>query len=130
MVDLNAQSVSVADLPDRFRRFAAVEAVGSPLYAAIADACATDETALRLAALRRPEQPPANILFAAIHGLILAGDPHPLRAFYASVETAPRPPADVAPVLADFLRARAAPRCRPWWPAGASRRTNPRAWRR
>jgi hypothetical protein len=106
MVDLNAQSLSVADLPERFRRFAAVEAVDSPLYAALAEACAADETALRLAALRRPEQPPATILFAAIHGLILAGDPHPLRAFYASVETAPRQPELAAPVLADFLRTR------------------------
>jgi hypothetical protein len=112
MVDLSAHDLGETELPDRFRRFAAVEAVSSsPFYARLAALCAQTPAALRIAALRTPDQPPVNLLFAAIHLLILRGDPHPLRRFFPSVS----PPlqgsgADdgLPAALADFLDGREA----------------------
>jgi hypothetical protein len=74
-------------LIDYFRHFAEKEAPHvSPLYAKLAAAVAADEWLLNLAARTRPGQPPANMLFGAVHELLLRrhrGDP--LAAYYPSI---------------------------------------------
>lgn len=108
MIDLSTHDVTEDDLPGRFQRFADMETMGvSPLYEAMARAAAGMPLAMALAAHREPAQPPVNMLFGAIHRLLQGGDEHPLRAFYPMLSAAPRPPAEVGPVLADFLASRA-----------------------
>jgi hypothetical protein len=77
-------------LAGRFRRFASTEAAGSsPLYERLAHGVAGDRDVLALAARRGPGQPPANLLLAAVHYLLLEGAPHPLRAFYPDLVAEP-----------------------------------------
>ena len=69
-----------------FRLFARFAREGlSPLYERLTLRCADDPEMLALAALARPGQPQANILFAAVHFLLLAGAEHPLRSYYLSL---------------------------------------------
>jgi hypothetical protein len=58
---------------------------GSPLYARLAAAIDGDEKLKGLTANRRPGQPPANLLLAAVHYLLLKGAAHPLRDCYATL---------------------------------------------
>jgi hypothetical protein len=58
---------------------------GSPLYAQLATAIDGDESLKALTANRRPGQPPANLLLAAVHYLLLKGAAHPLRDCYATL---------------------------------------------
>ena len=69
-----------------WRRFA-VEAnhLGSPLYESLSLAIDGDPMLKALAAGAQPGQPHANLLFAAVHFLLLRGAEHPLRNFYASL---------------------------------------------
>ena len=67
-----------------WRSFAEQECAGySPLYTAIARSVATDDQVLGLVAQapRAGWQP--NVLLAAVHYLLLGGDPHPLGQIYA-----------------------------------------------
>lgn len=110
MMDLTAIGLAEADLPDRFRRFALRETMGiSPLYEAMAHAAAEMPQAMALAALRQEAQPPVNMLFGAIHRLLLGGDLHPIRAFYPTLTDRPLPPSGVGPLLADYIATRAEP---------------------
>ena len=81
-----------------FRNFGLKQAPenGSPLYHALSLGVLDDPDMLRLAASCPPSQPSANLLFGAVHYLLLGGVQHPLRDFYPDVvasEKAPRPPA-------------------------------------
>ena len=58
---------------------------GSPLYAQLAIAIDSDESLKALTAGRRPGQPSANLLLAAVHYLLLKGTVHPLRDCYATL---------------------------------------------
>ena len=69
-----------------WRRFAAeARHLGSPLYERLALAVDDDAALKAIAAKARPHQPQANILFAAVHFLLLRGAQHRLRNFYATV---------------------------------------------
>lgn len=57
---------------------------GSPLYERLALDIAEDPEMLAFAALARSEQPQANILFAAVHALLLSGAKHSLADYYPS----------------------------------------------
>ena len=76
-------------IQDRHRRHFegfAKEACGdSVLYERLSRALATDETAVQLLSYAPPSQRRANLLFAAVHDLLLAGVEHPLARFYPSV---------------------------------------------
>ena len=74
-------------LAERFRRFAELEAEGSsPLYARLARGVAEDAALLDVvAASAPPSQPAPNLLFGAVHHLLLRGVAHPLRRHYRSV---------------------------------------------
>ena len=78
-------------LAAEFKRFATLEGRGaSPLYERLALGVAGDEELLALAAQGREEQPAPNLLFAAVHLLLLGGVRDELAAFYPSVtESAP-----------------------------------------
>lgn len=58
---------------------------GSPLYQVLSRGVLNDPDMLRLAASCPPSQPSANLLFAAVHELLLSGVQHPLRAYYPDV---------------------------------------------
>ncbi len=79
------------DLATEFRWFGELESRGSStLYERLALGVAEDEALLALAARGRPEQPAPNLLFAAVHFLLLGGARHDLAAFYPTVsEPAP-----------------------------------------
>lgn len=91
-----------AEHADSFRFFAAAAAQASPLYAALAERIAEDAALLALAARIPLDKLPPNMLFAAVHALLLEqyGD-DPLAAFYRSLTERPRPPAEA---FADFRR--------------------------
>ncbi len=72
-----------------FREFAAHEAVRrSPLYVHLAGSIADDADLLDLAASCPPDQPPPNLLLAAVQDLLLGGVEHRLARWYASVDRA------------------------------------------
>lgn len=74
-----------------FLTFASHCLPGSPLYADLAQRIAADAELLDLAGRTRPGQPPANMLLAAAHELLLRGLQHPLAAYYPSVGGTGRP---------------------------------------
>lgn len=76
----------------------------APLYARISESIGQDEELREFAGTVRPGQPPANVLFAAVHFLLLRGAAHPLRAFYPNLNGGQAPDLDAAfPVFKDFV---------------------------
>lgn len=96
--------------PAAYFRFFAGEArrTGSALYAALSEKIAGDEALLALAGGARAGQPPANLLFAAVHFLLLGGADHPLKDYYPSLGGARLPDGDVFAAFRDFAIARRA----------------------
>ncbi len=94
---------TIERLKARFERFAEAEARGSsPLYFHLGYLIAGDsEIAGLLAHAPRTEQR-ANLLFAAVHYLLLSGVDHPLRAFYGTISDPPDRPEEAFPVFQDF----------------------------
>ena len=74
----------------------------SPLYARLVEVVAADPELLRI--VNRIEHlPRPNMVFAAVHYLLLSGVDHPLAAFYPSLAAEPEPVEDVDPVFRDFV---------------------------
>ena len=63
----------------------AAREMGSPLYERLAGGVRGDDTLKEIAALARAGQPHANMLFGAVHFLLLRGASHPLREFYPTL---------------------------------------------
>jgi hypothetical protein len=87
-VEPSARSPSAGrvDLAERFRRFAAAECRGSSLlYERLSLAIATDDRVLSLMAEAPIRQRRPNLLFAAVHDLLLSGEGGELRRFYPSL---------------------------------------------
>ena len=85
-----------------WRRFAAeARNLGSPLYQQLALAVDDDPVLKALAARARPGQPHANLLFAAVHFLLLRGAQHQLRHFYATAGGTAH--GDAFPAFRDFV---------------------------
>ena len=74
----------------------------SPLYARLSTAVATDPELLALASHARKGQPVPNLLFAAVHFLLLKGTSHPLAAFYPSLSPTVELDADPYPYFRSF----------------------------
>ena len=73
-------------LSDIFKRFAKDEFHNSsPLYAHLSEAMARDAELLSLASFGRKGERIPNLLFAAVHYLLLTGISHPLARFYKSL---------------------------------------------
>jgi hypothetical protein len=83
-------------LAERFERFGTVECRhSSPLYARLALGVAADAEMLELAAQAPAGQPVPNVLFAAVHYLLLRGEQDPLAAYYPSMGGGAAPEEDV-----------------------------------
>jgi hypothetical protein len=77
-------------------------AQSSPLYARLVEVVAGDPGLLKI--INQVEhQPRPNMLFAAVHYLLMAGMDHPLSRFYASLVTEPESPEEVDAVFRDFV---------------------------
>jgi len=101
-----------------WRRFAAeARHLGSPLYEGLALAIDDDPELKALAAQARPGQPHANLLFAAVHFLLLRGVQHPLRNFYGAVTLFP---------YSGILSLHMSIRWRRWWKRASPTQMKPR----
>ncbi|MCM3746102.1 DUF2332 domain-containing protein [Paenibacillus pasadenensis] len=87
----------------QFRRFAEECRESSPLYEHLAESISKDSELLLLAASARKGQPVPNLLFAAVHELLLSGSKHTLADYYASTcRGAPLPAGDAFPSFKSF----------------------------
>ncbi len=93
-----------ASLKSIFRRYAETDfpSANAFFYAPIACDVADDDDLIDFVAERRPGQPAPNLLFAAVHYLLLSGVEHPLRAYYPDLTAEPLPAADAFPQFRDF----------------------------
>ena len=73
----------------------------APLYEHLARGVGGDAALREFANGARPGQPPANILFGAVHYLLLRGAEHPLRQFYKTLGGAGS--GDAFPAFQDFV---------------------------
>ncbi len=94
-------------LANVFNRFAKRECRGvSPRYDALARGVAADPRLLALAARAGADQPPPNMLLAAVHALLLEGPQDaPLARFYPDLTTTPQALAGAAPSFRGFCLA-------------------------
>lgn len=96
-----------ASLAQRISRFAhEAEAHASPLYQRLAPVCAASETVLDLiAAHTQAGQPPANMIFAAVHALLMGLPAEPLRVYYRSLGGDAAPDANADALFLQFIGA-------------------------
>lgn len=97
-----------ADLAEQFEYFGEVECpqLDARLYRALCRGIRDDPVLLEIAAVAPPTQPPPNLLFAAVHDLLLAGAEHPLREAYpALAKGAVQPPETAFGAFRDFCLA-------------------------
>ncbi|HUF89017.1 MAG TPA: DUF2332 domain-containing protein [Gemmatimonadota bacterium] len=94
---------TVENIRERFIHFVDETRRTSPLYAALSASIAEDEELLDLMREAPPTQRRANLLFAAVHYLLLKGKRHALRDYYASLtEEALLPGEGAAEAFRDF----------------------------
>jgi hypothetical protein len=79
----------------------------SPLYEKLALGIGADATLTALAMRKKEGQPPANILLAAVHLLLLQGVNHPLSDHFPSVRPDAAPSGDPVALFADFVHTHA-----------------------
>lgn len=90
-------------IADRFKLWALGETHElSPLYERISLAAAEDPELLNLVTEVREGQPPPNLLFGAVHLLLLKGEAHPLADFYPSISASPSALEDPYPAFRSF----------------------------
>jgi hypothetical protein len=75
---------------------------GSLLYARLAEGVRDDEELKKIAARAKPGQPHANVLFGAVHFLLLRGAQHGLRSFYPDLNNGRMADGDPYPKFRDF----------------------------
>src|SRR5688572_9476675 len=73
----------------------------SPLYARLSQYVSTDQDILQLVLNADRATQVSNLLFGAVHYLLLSGEDHPLRAFYASLTVHPKSPEDASSLFRD-----------------------------
>lgn len=92
-------------LSNKFRNFANTECKGSSrLYEFLSLKIADDDEILELASYAREGQPSSNLLFGAVHYLLLKGKDHQLREFYPSINKIPREVGESFLPFKDFCR--------------------------
>lgn len=89
-------------LADRFKIFADECAGSSELYRNLSLKIAQDEELLALAATSREGQPEPNLLFGAVHYLLLNGKENPLGRYYPSLKIDPEGPEYAFPAFRKF----------------------------
>lgn len=94
----------MSDKPFDYWEFFADDALrtGSRLYSRFAQGVRGDDELKAMAAHAKPGQPHANVLFAAVHFLLLRGAQHPLRAFYPYLNEGRAKEGDPFPAFRDF----------------------------
>src|SRR5690242_815230 len=96
---------ALAKLGRRFREFVEFESVwSSPLYTRLSLGVADDPAVLALAA-EATARPVPNLLFAAVHYLLLRDPAQPLAAFYPSLTPEPDTTGDPYPAFHAFCLA-------------------------
>ncbi|MFJ7666208.1 DUF2332 domain-containing protein [Lysinibacillus sp. NPDC097195] len=94
----------ISTLSKQFRTFAQNECRNSsPLYEYLAMQIAEDEALLLIASKRASGQPAPNLLFAAVHYLLMAHNDDELASFYPSLTTTPKPIDAVYPYFKKFV---------------------------
>jgi hypothetical protein len=108
-IDMNGEHPGMP-YDDLARLFAATPRLfaTSPLYGRLGAVVAADERLLALAAPARPGQLPTNLLFAAVHYLLLRDPSHELAAWYPTTGAGRAPQGDPGPAFTDFCLARRA----------------------
>ncbi|UOQ48948.1 DUF2332 domain-containing protein [Gracilibacillus caseinilyticus] len=95
--------MSVSQLSKVFRTFAERECTGSsPLYEYLSLKIADDSELIALASHAKQGQPIPNLLFGAVHFLLLTGKDHKLKEFYPSIVDNPSSVRDSFPYFKDF----------------------------
>ncbi|GGD12506.1 DUF2332 domain-containing protein [Pontibacillus salipaludis] len=90
-------------LSKRFQDFAEQECDGSsPLYAHLSRQVSYDDEILRISSYASEGQPVPNLLFGAVHYILLNGEEHELKNFYPSIADHPNSIEGVYPVFRDF----------------------------
>ncbi len=97
--------MSFEKVSERFQHFVTQETASSPLYSRLSLAVAADPAILSIAARARPGQPLPNMLFGAVHYLLLQDASDPLAAFYPDLNSEPNPPENVYPYFRAFCLA-------------------------
>ena len=106
--DFDRFSRSHEDLSANFAHFGEVECppLDGSIYQQLCRGITSDRELLDLAAKAPSTQPPPNLLFAAVHYLLLAGEPHTLRGWYPELaEGDAKPPESVFPPFREFCLA-------------------------
>ena len=105
MADQQPNQATMAKLSKRFQNFAEIECRGSSLlYETLSLKIAADEELLRLAAHIPAGQPAPNLLFAAVHDLLLQDPLYPLANYYPSLTSDPQPVDGAFPQFQAFCR--------------------------
>lgn len=92
----------VADAQQWFHQFATRSTDKDELYSRMGLVFAADPELASLLLAARPTQRNPPLVYAAIHDLLLAGDPHPLGTHYATIVDNPSTE-DPEPALRDFI---------------------------
>lgn len=90
------------DLERSLSRFAGFVASESALYRRLTVGISSDDYLLELVSHARPGQPPANLILAAVHFLLLQGADSPLADFYPTVGGSLSPDEDTYRGFAEF----------------------------
>lgn len=93
---------SIAALAQVFRWFGGDCHGESPLYEQLSYGVAEDPEIIGLAAHSSPGQPPPNMLFAAVHYLLLAGADHRLKDYYSDLSPSAKPASGAYDAFRDF----------------------------
>ncbi|MBT2680116.1 DUF2332 domain-containing protein [Bacillus sp. ISL-35] len=92
-------------ISEKFKHFAVHECMGSsPLYEFLSLKIAEDWEMLELANKAKDGQPVPNLLFGAVHYLLMKGYEHPLAEFYPSLTNHPRSSDEAFTAFVDFCR--------------------------
>jgi len=98
----SADNDQLSKLAQVFKRFSEEIYIGSsPLYATLAKSISDDIDVLRIASSARG-RPVPNLLFAAVHYLLLGGADSALSSFYPSLTPDPLPNTDAYPHFREF----------------------------
>ncbi len=91
-----------AYLQQAFHRETNYWRVSSPLFCALARACAEDEDIAELCAATRPGQLPGLLIFYVVHYLLLRTPDDKLAAYFPSLTDHPKPTAEAFPAFKEF----------------------------
>lgn len=103
MGEKEANDMNIKWISDRFNNFSVLECAGSsPLYETLSVQIAKDHDLLKLCSYAKEGQPIPNLLFGAVHYLLLQGENHELKEFYPSIVEKVKRKDNPFPLFKDF----------------------------